>query len=271
MTTSRDEKLTALGVNPERATRAEMIAALADRAGEANLDPQTLELLVLDTAQKLRAKYTHGETLLLAADALDRATEAEREAWRVRARQAQAAADAALPVVRAELEGAIAAQKQLTGEGDQPAASRQERLLARLLDVHAEADAERWVTSNTAADVLKRYQAAADDGPERSFARVVERRHASGVLALRETSDPLGTAQAFGAAIRTRQDARVRAEDLAALGTLDKLAADLGRSAAALAKPDRGAARVLAVAGKTGSQPRPARVTTPGRDDGRAV
>ena len=176
--------------------------------------------------------------------------------------------------MRAEVEAAIAAQKVLKGEADEPAGSRQEKLLARLLDVHAEADAEAWLANHAPADTLKRYRAAADDsGPERSFVRVVERRHGAGLLNLEKSSDPLALAQTFGAAIRERQGARVRPEDLAALAMLDKLAVDLGRSATALAKPgdDRGAARVLSVAGKIGTQPRPPRITTPGTADGRAV
>lgn len=261
MTPSRNERIAALDVDPAKATRADLIAALTDRATTASSagDPGVLNILTRNVEAGLRER--HGKDFaLLRDDAVERAQAMAADEWRTRGRTAQAAADAALPLVRAELEDAIAAQRRLKSEGEAPSGSRQEQLLARLLDVHAEDAAERWILRRTPEQVLARYAAAADDGTDRAFVRVVEQRHAAKVLDVSASKDPLAVATAYRDAIETRQAARVRPEDLAARDTLDKLAADLGRSAAALAKPGdvRGAARVLAVAGQPGTRERPA-------------
>jgi hypothetical protein len=260
-TPTRNEKIAALGVvDPTTATRADILTALATQAKTAAsaADPGVLDLLVRNTEADLRTR--HGKDFgLLREDAVERAQAMAREEWLAQGRAALAAADAALPLVRAELEAAIAAQQKLGGEADEPASSRQERLLAQLLDVHAEATAESWMTTQTPEATIKRYRAAADAGSERAFVRVVERRFAAGVLDLTRAADPLAAASEFGAVIRERQAGRVQPADITAREALDKLRADLDRTAAKLKTGTEAVARVLRSAGKSGTTETPFR------------
>ncbi len=229
------ETILALGIpDPTKASMTDKLTALGTVADEARklTDPDTLDLLVRDETRKLDEKFSVNEQNLLAPDARERFIESAREQWRTKGRAAQAAADAALPLLRQEVEANIAQQQLLRGEGEAPSGSRTEALLARMLDQMAADRAEQWIAARPAGDVLRRYRDAVDDGADRLFAKTVESQHALGLLRLTgDPADVLATSQAIGDAIRSRREARVRPQDREALAHLDRLRADLDRAA----------------------------------------
>ncbi len=250
------EAYAALGIaDPTKASITDKLTALGTATDEARklTDPATLDLLVRDETRKLDEKFSIAEQNLLAPDARERFIESAREQWRARGRAAQAAADAALPLLRQEVEANIAAQQHLRGEGEAPTSNRTEALLARMLDGLDGDRAERWIAERPAADVLRRYREATDDGADRLFARAVETQHALGLLRLTgDAADVLATSQAIRDAIRSRREARVRPQDREALAHLDRLRADLDR-AAIIHRVADGPMRVMRSVGKPGT------------------
>lgn len=260
MKTTDDQTIEALGAPPS-ATVYESIAALAAVAEGAACDAAALDILEQAAARTLRERFSFGDESLLADDALQRACRAERSRALDVYGAKQSAAEAALPVLRQRLEARIVRSQDLPGEAASGGASRQERLLGQLVDLMGEREADEWIDKRTPAEVWLRYEAAADDGPERPFVRTVELRHAAKLLDFSASKDPLTTARQFSAGIEARRLARVDQRDLDARLALDALEDRLRRQRLILegelakVRPNAGrvvqaVGRVLATAGR---------------------
>ncbi len=220
--------------------------------------------MLKDARAKLREKFSMNDQVLLAPDAEERFLAVERDKWRAKGRAEYQAAVTAAAVERVELDARLAAQQVLAGEAALPAASRQERLLAQLLDQTAEAEAESVIDERTPDQVLARYLAAQDEGPERAFVRVLERRYLAQVLDLSAASDALSMATRVRQAIDSRRRARVRPDDAARAARLAALQVDLDKLAVRITpNSERAVARTLGAAGKRGVLAPVPRRTTP--------
>lgn len=246
--TTHEEAAALLGLSA-RATRDELLAAIAAHTKEARSlhDPQMLATVTRDVEARLRER--HGEDFaLLREDAVEKAKARAESEWRDRGRQAQQAATAALAFVQQDLARVIAARKVLGGEASEPAANRTERLLAQLLDVQTEAAAAQWLSTQPADKALARYSAADDTGADRGYARTFERMQAAGLLDVSAAKNPITAAQAIREAVEARQAARVPASLTEAVALTEKLAVDLARSSGA-------PAQIIAAAGREGTAP----------------
>jgi hypothetical protein len=243
---THEEAAALLGLSG-RATRDELLTAIAAHAKEARSlhDPAMLATLTRDVEARLRDK--HGEDFaLLRQDAVEMATQRAVNEWRTRGKAAQQTGEAALAFVQQDLARVIAARKVLGGEASEPAANRTERLLAQLLDTHAEAAAAQWLSTQPADRALARYHSA--DDTDRAYARTFERMQAAGLIDVSAAANPITAARAIREAVEARQAARVPASLTEAVALAERLAVDLARSSGA-------PAQIIAAAGREGTAP----------------